>query len=115
MNGRAAAKPRGLHGSRRVWAVGVLAATSRIVRQAARGEWDGVSCTVQQRRRLLERLAGGIPELRDAAGGEATSGRSNCTELSCIEALQQAVAESDALIAMLNKVGTANARGALHV
>jgi len=115
MSRHAAAGPRGLHGSRRVWAVGVLAATSCIVRQAARGEWDEVTFTLHQRRRLLERLAGGIPEMRAAARGQWKSARSDCTELSCIEALRQAVAESDALIAMLNEVEPANARGALHV
>jgi hypothetical protein len=113
-----ASKPRGLRGPRRIWAVGVIAATSRIVRQATRGEWESVTFTVHQRRRLLDRLSGGIPELRGAARCRSKPGHraeANCTELSCIEALRQAVAESDALIALLNEVGTATARGARHV
>jgi hypothetical protein len=89
-----------LHGAHRTLAMGVLAATSRIVRQAARGEWCSVTFTAHQRRRLLQRLS-------DA---EFTEG-----ECSCVEALRQAVAESDDLIALLSRTEAKFGRGTRHV
>lgn len=64
---------------------GVLAATHRLVQQAMSGQWQEVPKTVEQRRQLMEQLsASASPQDREWLG-----------------ALQQAMAESDAVVAKL--------------
>jgi len=65
---------------------GVLAATHRLVQQAMSGQWQEVPKTVEERRVLLDKLsAGASPQ-----------------DQQWLSALQQAMAESDAVVASLS-------------
>lgn len=64
---------------------GVLAATQRLVQQAMSGQWQDVPKTVEERRVLLDKLsAGATPQ-----------------DQQWLSALQQAMAESDAVVASM--------------
>ena len=74
---------------------GVLAATHRLVQQAMSGQWQEVPKTVEERRVLLDKLsAGASPQ-----------------DQQWLSALQQAMAESDAVVASLSPAQE-RARGA---
>jgi hypothetical protein len=64
---------------------GVLAATHRLVQQALSGQWNEVPKTVEERRVLLDRLSSGASP----------------QDHQWLSALQQAMAESDALVAAI--------------
>ena len=69
---------------------GVLAATHRLVQQAMSGQWQDVPKTVEERRVLLDKLsAGASPQ-----------------DQQWLSALQQAMAESDAVVASLSPQAT---------
>jgi hypothetical protein len=67
---------------------GVLAATHKLVQQAMTGQWQDVPRTVEERRGLLERVAA-------SAGPQ---------DQSWLNALKQAMAESDAVVAKMTQV-----------
>lgn len=72
---------------------GVLAATHRLVQQAMSGQWQEVPKTVEERRVLLDKLsAGASPQ-----------------DQQWLSALQQAMAESDAVVASLSPQAVAPA------
>ena len=78
---------------------GVLAATHKLVQQAMTGQWQDVPKTVQERRELLHNLtASASPQDRQ-----------------WLDALQQAMAESDAAVAQMAAAAPAaqNAAGAV--
>jgi hypothetical protein len=71
---------------------GVMAATQRLVQQAMSGQWQDVPKTVEERRVLLNQLSvAATPQ-----------------DQAWVSALQQAMAESDAVVASLTK-GVQNA------
>ena len=71
---------------------GVMAATHKLVQQAMRGQWQEVPKTVEQRRVLLEQLtASASPQ-----------------DQQWLAALQQAMAESDAVVAKIAQAGASS-------
>lgn len=72
---------------RRQMAEEVVAATARVVTHVLEGDWYALPVAVAQRRSLLEHL------LRVSQNGHFSS---------CVEALLQAVAESDAVVLRLH-------------
>jgi hypothetical protein len=74
---------------------GVMAATHKLVQQAMQGHWHDVPKTLEQRRALLDQLsAAASPQDRQ-----------------WVDALQQAMAESDAAVAKIAAVGSPQALG----
>ena len=71
---------------------GVMAATYKLVQQAMRGQWQEVPKTVEQRRLLLDQLtASATPQ-----------------DQQWLSALQQAMAESDAVVSKIAQAGALN-------
>ena len=71
---------------------GVMAATHKLVQQAMRGQWQEVPKTVEQRRLLLDQLtASATPQ-----------------DQQWLAALQQAMAESDAVVSTIAQAGAPN-------
>jgi hypothetical protein len=71
---------------------GVMAATHKLVQQAMRGQWQEVPKTVEQRRLLLEQLtAAATPQ-----------------DQHWLAALQQAMAESDAVVSKIAQAGASS-------
>jgi recombinational DNA repair ATPase RecF len=71
---------------------GVMAATYKLVQQAMRGQWQDVPKTVEQRRVLLDQLtASASPQ-----------------DQQWLSALQQAMAESDAVVAKIAQAGASS-------
>jgi len=76
---------------------GVMAATHKLVQQAMQGHWHDVPKTLEQRRALLDQLsAAAAPQDRQ-----------------WLDALEQAMAESDAAVAKIAAVDAAQASGGL--
>jgi recombinational DNA repair ATPase RecF len=74
---------------------GVMAATHKLVQQAMQGHWHDVPKTLEQRRALLDQLsAAASPQDRQ-----------------WLDALKQAMAESDAAVAKIAAVDVAQAAG----
>jgi hypothetical protein len=71
---------------------GVMAATYKLVQQAMSGQWQEVPKTVEQRRVLLDQLA-----------ASATP-----QDQQWLSALQQAMAESDAVVSKIAQAGALN-------
>jgi hypothetical protein len=71
---------------------GVMAATYKLVQQAMRGQWQEVPKTVEQRRVLLDQLT-------------ATA---SPQDQQWLAALQQAMAESDAVVAKIAQAGASS-------
>ena len=71
---------------------GVMAATYKLVQQAMSGQWQEVPKTVEQRRLLLDQLA-----------ASATP-----QDQQWLSALQQAMAESDAVVSKIAQAGALN-------
>lgn len=71
---------------------GVMAATYKLVQQAMRGQWQDVPKTVEQRRVLLDQLtASATPQ-----------------DQQWLAALQQAMAESDAVVSKIAQAGASS-------
>ena len=71
---------------------GVMAATHKLVQQAMRGQWQEVPNTIEQRRLLLDQLT-------DSATPQ---------DQQWLAALQQAMAESDAVVSKIAQAGALN-------
>jgi len=71
---------------------GVMAATHKLVQQAMSGQWQEVPKTVEQRRALLDQLtASASPQ-----------------DQQWLSALQQAMAESDAVVSKISQAGASS-------
>ena len=72
---------------------GVMAATHKLVQQAMTGQWQDVPRTVEERRVLLDQL----------------SASAQPQDQQWLNALRQAMAESDAVVAQMSKVSPLDA------
>lgn len=71
---------------------GVMAATYKLVQQAMTGQWQDVPKTIEERRLLLEQL----------------SASATAQDQQWLQALRQAMAESDAAVAKMKDAPTAS-------
>ena len=96
---KAVAQTTGLRAASRILANGIVASTSLLVRTTLRGDWDEAAAVAVARRALLGRLE------RECGGGERA----------CVQALRQAVTESEDAFAVIGRTGGKRGRSDVTV
>ena len=91
-----------LRPSQRLRAQGVLALTAQLVRAAQAGRFETFETLVEERHRLVDELRAGLTVV--PRNGLAT----RCVEESCVEAVAEAVAESDRALRAMRASDTAD-------